>query len=153
MEITEASDFLESLRNKTDKRSEIKIYENFVEILSALKGKNLTEEQIQSIEKELDKLELKANPENRKKYFKQRLSKLKTFLKDNFSLITTGYYAIMGASYGILLGVLLEASFGMVFQRSLGICLGLIIGFFVGQYMDKAAEKQNRVLRTKVNYF
>ena len=150
MDIKEAIDLLKSLQTEADKKSEIRIYENFTGILSDLKNKNLTETQLRSIEEELDTLALKANPENRKKYFNQKLAELKTYLKSNFSLITEGYYTTLGVSLGIAFGSMVGVMVGTVFKVSLGVSygipLGMIIGLLAGRYMDAEAQKQNRVL-------
>lgn len=58
--------FFESLLNRTAKKSEIKIYKNFIIMLSVLKNRKLTEEQFLSIEEELERLDLKSNLENKK---------------------------------------------------------------------------------------
>jgi hypothetical protein len=151
MKINEASDFFESLINKAGKKSEIKIYESFVGILSDLKNKNLTENQLQSIEEELDGLELNSNPGNKKKYYRKKLSGFKTYLKDKFSLITEGYYTAIGMSLGVSFGVV----FGTIFKETIGISIGIAIGMFIGlifgKYLDSEAEKQNRVLKAKLN--
>ena len=60
MTIINAITFFESLLNKTNKKSEIKIYKDFITILSNLKYRELTEQQYHSIEKELKILDLKS---------------------------------------------------------------------------------------------
>ena len=77
-EMLEASDIFIGLISGTDNKSEIKKYKSFSGILFDLKNRNLTREQILSIENELDILELRANPENRKKYFSKKLTKFKS---------------------------------------------------------------------------
>ncbi|MFT4665477.1 MAG: hypothetical protein ACI9RM_001296 [Ulvibacter sp.] len=145
MNINDASDYFESLIIKVNKKSEIKIYETFIAILSDLKNKNLTEEELQSIEEELDMLALKENPENRKKYFKQKLEAFKEYLKEELFLITEGYYTAIGIALGMAFG----AAFISVFDSAASISFGLIIGLIIGYNMDAEAEKQNRVLKTK----
>ena len=143
MNINEAADFFENLIIRVDKKAEIKVYKTFIDILSNLKNRDLTKEELQSIEKELDILALTANPKNRKKYFKQKLAEFQAYLKDKFSLITEGYYTAIGMSLGITLGVVFDAQFEMNMALSFGMFFGLIIG----RYMDSEAEKQNRVLK------
>jgi hypothetical protein len=145
MNINDASDYFESLIIKVNKKSEIKIYETFIAILSDLKNKNLTEEELQSIEEELDMLALKENPENRKKYFKQKLEAFKEYLKEELFLITEGYYTAIGIALGMAFG----AAFISVFDSAASISFGLIIGLIIGYNMDAEAEKQNRVVKSK----
>jgi hypothetical protein len=67
--------FLKVLQPKQLKKSEIKVYEKFLHILTELKNREFSKDEIQSIETELDKFNLASIPENRKKYFKKVLSK------------------------------------------------------------------------------
>ncbi len=59
---------------------------NFFIFLSELKNRDFSTDEIQSIEAELDSLNLESNPENRKKYFGKALYKLNDYLKNTFSL-------------------------------------------------------------------
>ena len=148
MNIIEASDLFNTLISNTDKRSEIKVYQNFLEILSALKNRDLTQEEIRSIEEELDILKLKDYPENKKKYLRRKRDKFKEYLKTEFSLITEGYYTGIGLALGISFGVAIGASiFGQSSGSSLGISIGMVVGLIIGRVMDNKAEKENRVLK------
>ena len=138
MSINEASDFLNSLIAETVEKSEIKVYQNFLGILTALKNRALMPEELRSIEEELGILKLKECPENKKKYLKQKYNEFKKYLKAELSFISEGYYTAIGISLGISFGV------------ALGISLGMIIGLIIGRIMDSEAEKQNRVLKTKL---
>jgi len=152
MNINEASDFLKGLISETNKKSEIKIYAEFNKVLSALKNRDLTEEELQSIENKLNDLNLKDNSEKRKKHLKQKFSEFTSYLKKEFSLITEGYYATLGIAFGPGFGMV----FGMIIlnflDRSLGMTYGMIggmaLGLLIGRIMDKDAEKQGRVLKT-----
>ena len=66
MTLQEAYDFFESLKNETTKKYEIKVYEKFLHILSKLKNRKFSKDEIQSIETELDRLNLESNPGNKK---------------------------------------------------------------------------------------
>jgi len=84
MTLQEAYNFFESLKTETTKKYEIKVYEKFLHIISELKIREFSKDEIQSIETELDSLNLKSNPENRKKYFKKALAKFEKYLKIHF---------------------------------------------------------------------
>ena len=150
MTLKNAFNFFESLKTETTKKNEIKVYENFLQIITGLEKKNLSESEIQSIEKELDRLNLKSNPENRKKFFKKALTKFEKYIKDTFSLTLRGYYtklsSVLGGGYGILFGVVFLSSW----DRSLGISIGLIfgytIGMLIGRSMDAKVINEGRVL-------
>jgi len=150
MTINNTISFFESLLNKTNKKSEIKIYKDFITILSNLKYRELTEQQYHSIEKELDSLKLKSNPNKKKRYFGKQLNEFKKYLKDELSLISEGYYAAIGIGLGMSFGVAIGASFGESIGIALGISFGMIIGLVIGRNKDIEAEKQGRVLKTKL---
>jgi hypothetical protein len=150
MTIQEAKNFFESLKTETTKKTEIKIYEKFIHILSELRIRELSNDEIQSIETELDSLNLNSNPENRKIYFKKALIKFEKYLKESFSLTSKGYYTNIGIGLGLTFGIL----FGIVFlsdlERSLGIALGLSIGMFIGlifgRTLDSKAKAAGKML-------
>ncbi len=150
MTIQEAYNFFESLKTETTKKYEIKVYEKFLYILNGLKIREFSKDEIQSLETELDSLNLASNPENRKKYFKKALTKFEKYLKDTFSLTSKGYYTNLGIGLGSSFGILFGVVFLSSWERSLGISMGLIFGMFVGltigQYMDTKAKSENRTL-------
>ena len=150
MTLQEAYNLFESLKKETTKKSEIKIYENFLHILSELKIREFSKDEIESIEMELDRLNLKSNPGIRKKHIKKALSKFEKYLKDTFSLTSKGYYTNLYSglvlSFGLLFGVVFLSSW----ERSLGISIGLIggmlVGLIIGQSMDAKAKSDSKVL-------
>ena len=150
MTLQEAYNFFESLKIETTKKSEIRIYEKFLHILSELKNRDFTTDEIQSIETELDSLNLKSNPENRKKYFGKALHKLNEYLKSTFSLIPGDYYINYGIAIGVAFGPVLGVLFGQFFEKSLGISIGIsigiIVGLLAGQYLDSQAKAAGNVL-------
>ncbi len=147
MKLNVAADFFKSLRDETNIKSEIKIYESFIGLISNLENREFTEEELKSIEIKLDELELKSNPENRIKYFRSRLNEFKKYLKDKLSLISEGYYTAIGIALGVAFG----AAFGSLYEMGIGVTFGMIIGLIIGAYMDSEARKQNRVLKIKSN--
>ena len=142
--------FFESLLIKTDKKSEIKTYENFIATLSDLSDRELTEEQFQSIEIALETLNLKSNPKNKKRYFSKKLNEFKKYLQKELSLISEGYYTANCMSMGMSLGVAIGASFGESTGLAIGISLGMLIGLVIGRTKDTNAEKQGRVMKTNL---
>jgi len=150
MTLQEAYNFFESLKTETTKKSEIKVYEKFLHILNELKIREFSKDEIQSIETELESLNLESNPENRKKYFKKALSTFEKYLKDTFSLTSKGYYTKLGSGLGGGFGILFGVVFLSSWERSLGISMGLIfgctIGMLIGRSMDAKAMSEGRVL-------
>jgi hypothetical protein len=115
-----------------------------------LKNRELEEHQLKSIERELDIIKLNSNPENKKRHFNKKLNEFKKYLQEEFSLISEGYYTTIGISIGMSLGVAIGASFGESTGIALGISFGMIIGLVIGRNKDAEAEKQGRVLKTKL---
>ena len=150
MTLQEACDFFESITTETTKKSEIKIYKNFLYILAQLKNREFSQDEIQSIEAELDRLNLESNPENKIKYYKKVLSKFEKYLKDTFSLTSKGYYTSIGVSMGAAFGVVAGVVFGERFEKSLGLALGISIGMFIGiiigRSMDAKAKSEGRMI-------
>jgi hypothetical protein len=151
MNIIEASAFFKGLLNETYNKREIKVYKNFMAILLNLKNRNLTEEQLLLVEDKIRTLNLKSNPENRKRYFSKKLNEFKKYLKDEFSLISEGYYKAIGIGIGMSFGVAIGSSFGGSNGVAFGISIGMLIGLIIGRNKDAEAEKENRVLKTKIN--
>ena len=145
MKLNAAADLFKSLIAETNHKSEIKVYENFIGILTDLNNRKLNENQLESMEEKLDLLDLKANPENRKKYYRRKLNEFKKFLKEEFSLISEGYHTAVGIALGVAFG----AAFGSMFGMGVGVALGMVIGLVIGATMDSVAKKQNRVLNPK----
>ncbi len=145
MKINETLDYFLDLKNRTEQKAEKRIYEKFVGILSDLKHRDLTEKQLDLIETELNKLILKPETDNKKKFLELKLAVLEKFLRDNLSLVSEGYYCGYGICFGMLAGVMAQFYFGLF--SMLG---GMLIGIIIGGIMDSEARKQGRVLKTKV---
>lgn len=158
MTITDASAFLNDLLSQTKNKSETKVYTCFLKTLTALKNKELSENQLQSIVEHLAILDLKAYTENRKKYIKGKHTELLAFLKNEFSFIPERYYTEKGMAMGMALGVALGTSLGVAIDPKMGISYGISIGIGVGMAIgmmfgagkDAEAEKQGLVLKTEL---
>ncbi len=150
MTLQEAYSFFERLKTETTKKYEIKDYEKFLYILTELKLREFSKDEIQSIEKELDSLDLKSNPKNSKKHFKKALKEFKIYLKEKHSLVSarhyTNLYISLGSSFGIILGIIIgertEKSLGI----ALGISIGILIGLTIGRHMDSQVKAAGNML-------
>ena len=144
MSLSEACILFENLIAETTNKSEIKVYEKFLQMLTALKSRNFSEEEIQSIETELDNLNLNSNPKNRKKFLKSALNKFEKYLKDTFSLTSKGYYTNLygglGLSFGLLFGVAILSNLESSLGISLGLIGGMVVGSIIGRNMDSQAK-------------
>ena len=144
MKIKETLNFFLNLKNDSVEKSEIKVYDKYIEILSDLKNRDLTQNQIQSIESELEVLNLNIESDNRKKHFTKKLTEFEKFLKDKLSLIPEGHYMSYGMIFGMLAGALSQFYIGIY-----SLIAGMLIGMVIGAIMDSEARKQGRVLKTK----
>jgi hypothetical protein len=150
MKLQEAYNFFERLKKPTTHKSEIKVYENFIHVLSQLKIREFSNDEMQSIEAELDNLNLELNPENGRKYFKKALRKFEKYLKEAFSLTPKGYYTNigigLGSSFGTLFGIVILSNLERSLGISLGLIIGMLIGLIIGRSMDTKAISEGRVL-------
>jgi hypothetical protein len=134
--------FFESLEAETNKKSEIQVYQEFIQIIRSLEKKGLSDTKIQSIETALNHLNLQSNPSNRKKYFKTTLKAFKKYLKDTFSFVPKGYYTTLYAGLGLSFGLLFGVAILHNLERSLGISIGLMGGVLVGSIMGRSKDAQ-----------
>lgn len=145
MKIQEAYNLFDRLKIETTKKSEIKVYEKFLHILSELNDREFSKKEIQFIEKGLDSLDLESNPKYRKRYFRKALNKFETSLKDRLSLTTSDYYTnlgiTLGSSFGMLFGLVVFSSL----ERSMGLVVGMAIGMLIGQYIGSKMDSQAKI--------
>jgi hypothetical protein len=144
MTLKNAVTHFESLVAETTKKSEIKVYQDFIQILSSLEKRDLSETEIQAIETVLDSLDINTTTAHHKKHYIKALQQFKKYLKDTFSLTTKGYYSNLGVglgmSFGVLFGVVVLGSLERSMGISLGISLGMLIGLLIGRHLDAQAE-------------
>ncbi|MCX2679009.1 hypothetical protein OOZ15_03565 [Galbibacter sp. EGI 63066] len=156
MSIIEATKFFQKLLKEANSKGETRIYNDFIIILDQLKSRDFTAGQLSQIEDQIKILNLKFSPENKKRYFSKKLNIFKQFLKDEFSLITEGYYTtrgiILGMSIGACFGITIGSSIGVLggsislaLGLSLGMGTGMTVGLLIGRNQDLKAEKQNRI--------
>ena len=154
MNINEASKLLNTLLAQTDKKSEKKVYICFIQTLSSLNNKDLTEDQSQLIQEKLSSLNLNVVTENRKKFYKQKLSEFKAFLKKEFSFTSAKYYTetwmvygmIFGTGIGMSIGTAIGAGLGTSIGLSIGTGIGMAFGIILGAKKDAKAKRQGRVI-------
>ncbi len=140
MTLKNAINFFEGLEAETSRKSEVKVYQEFIQIIKSLEKKDLSEDEILSIEMHLDSLSLSSNSLSRKKYFKKALSDFQKYLKDTFSLTIKGYYTTFYSGLGIVFGLLFGVAILSNLERSLGISLGLIGGMVIGSVMGRRKD-------------
>ncbi|MFT4697607.1 MAG: hypothetical protein ACI9SJ_000735 [Flavobacteriaceae bacterium] len=154
MNINKASELLNTLRSQTEKKSEKKVYDCFIGTLTSLNNRGLTKEQSQLIQEKLSSLELNTATENRKKFYKQKGSEFKIFLKNEFSFTSAKYYTetymiygmIFGTSIGLSIGTAIFAGLGTSIGLSIGTGVGMVFGMMYGARKDAEAKRLGRVI-------
>ena len=138
MNRSKTSELLNALLSQTDKKSEKKVYNCFIRMLSSLNNKDLTENQSQLIQEKLSSLNLNTVTENRRKFYKQKLSEFKSFLKNEFSFTTENHYTELGMA--------INPKFGISIGLPIGISIGMVFGMMYGARKDAEAKRQGRVI-------
>lgn len=150
MTIQESINLLQSLTDKTTKKSETKIYEEFIHILQRLDKRDFSKNDIVAIEAKLDELKLESTPKYRKRYLKKRLNDFKRFLIKSFTLTTKNYYTNLyvglGMSFGVAFGIIIGGRTDSSMGLSLGIGIGMVIGMLLGKSKDALAMSEDRVI-------
>jgi hypothetical protein len=142
MTIKNAIKLFDQLESETTKKPEIKVYRDFKNILSNLENRDFTKSEVQSLETELDALDLNSTITNKKEHLKKALVKLKRYLKETFSLITKGHYIALGITIGSSAGLVLGLIFLSGLERSIGISLGISVGTLIGIILAGYLESQ-----------
>lgn len=154
MTINDTTKLFKNLLSQTNKKSERRIYNCFIQVLSSLEKKELTNEQIDRINNKLTSLNLKEIRANRRKLYSQRLNEFKTFLKSEFSFTTKKYYAgiymaygmVFGSGVGLSLGTAINPTWGLSLGMSMGTSMGMLFGMLYGAKKDAEAKRQGRVV-------
>jgi ElaB/YqjD/DUF883 family membrane-anchored ribosome-binding protein len=142
MTIKNAINLFNRLVSETTKKSEIKVYRDFIEILTNVEKRNLTESEVETLEAELNALELNSTSTNRERHLKKALQQFKKYMKETFSLIPKGYYTSLGITFGASIGLLFGIIFLSSLERSIGISLGISIGTLIGIIIASYLESQ-----------
>jgi len=149
MKFTEAIILFEGYLKQTEIKSEVKVYSSFIAVLRDLQNRNLSEEELNNFETQLEELKLLQVTENNKKYFKKQLNKLIQFTLKRLNLIQEGTYIAIGLSLGTGLGLSLGIPFlGPTYGVTYGMSFGMLIGIVIGTYLQQKAKKENRILNT-----
>lgn len=150
MTLKNAINFFDRLLSESTKKSETKVYRDFIKILTNLESRNLAKSEIQSIETELNAHNLSSTMTNKKKYFGKALQQFKKYLNDNFSLIFKGYYINLGITLGVLVGLLFGIIFLSSLERTLGISIGIsfgsLIGIIIASYLESQAKASGNLI-------
>ncbi|MCD6299628.1 MAG: glycine zipper family protein [Dehalococcoidales bacterium] len=100
------------------------------------------QQDITTLTKELSYLPQTQNKEAQKRYFKT-IGNITKHLQKQHKLVTKGQYIGTGMAIGAGTGVALGAALD---NAAIGPALGGTIGLAIGSYLDKKAQKEDRVI-------
>lgn len=150
MELKNAISSIEKLQSETSKKSELKIYQEFIQLLKSLEEREFSESESEEIERELGKLDLNSAKAGSKKHLSSALNQFKKYLKKSLSLTTKSYYTNLGvglgSSFGIIFGVVILSSTERSLGISLGLSFGMVLGLIVGKTLDARAQASGKTI-------
>lgn len=150
MTLKDAIKYFKSLESTTTKKSELKVIHKFMQLLKRLESKDLSASETLTIEQVLGNLDLKSNSPKNKSYFNKVLREFQKQIKETLSLIPEGYYTNLGvglgASFGVLFGIVVLSNFERSLGVSIGISLGMVIGLLIGSNLDAQAKASGKMI-------
>ena len=148
--VTETNDlrttiiFLKKQLSKTNKKSEIKTFENFISLLKKLKEKNLSVEQKEGIESYIQYLELEKIPSFSNEIYKRKLTKFKKYLKKNLGFVPLNFYTTWIASFGISFATAFTVQSNIDISIRIGVISVALLLIGIGVIMDLRIRRQER---------
>lgn len=148
--VTETNDikstiiFLKKQLSKTNKKSEIKTFEKFIEILNKLKEKDLSLEQTEGIESFIKYLELEKIPSFSNELFKEKLGKFKKYLKNKLRFVPNNHYTTLGISFAIPFAIGFGIADGISMTIKIVVISVVLLVIGLGIIMDIRMKRQGR---------
>lgn len=136
--------FLKKQLNKTNKKSEIKTFENFISILTRLKEKEISPEQQEGIESYLHYLELEKIPSFSNEIFKKKLTQFRKYLKNKLGFVPTNYYTTLALSFGVSFTVSFSIQKNIDLTIKIGVISAVILVIAIAVMIDSRIKRQNR---------
>ncbi|MFY7670785.1 helix-turn-helix domain-containing protein [Tenacibaculum sp. MEBiC06402] len=138
--------YLKKQLSKTNVKSEIKTFKNFISILQNLKEKDLASEQIEQIENYIQYLELEKIPSFNNELFKIKLINFKKHLKSKLHFVPNNFYTKWTASFGLSFAVSFVVQNNIDVSIKIGVVLVALMIIVIGILMDNKTKKQERTL-------
>lgn len=159
MTLKEYSEHFEKFRAQASLKKEVRTFEKYACMFNDLLQRDLGDEANRKIEAEIERLEIVKDSGASRKSYERNFLKITSFLRNEFSLVTEGYYTqffmimgmIMGQGIGMAIGASMNPGTGIAIGLSMGTGLGIAIGMALGAQKDEEARKQGRVIKTKLS--
>ncbi len=136
--------FLKKQRSKTNEKSEIKTFENFIALLQNLKEKDLSPVQMAGIESYIQYLELEKIPSFSHEMFRQKLTEFRKYLKNKLRFVPNDYYTTWAASFSLSFAVGFGVQNNIDDTIRIGVVSVALVIIVIGRVMDFKIKKQDR---------
>ena len=137
--------FLKNKLSKTNQKSEIKIFKEFIKFLMKLKRKDLSTRQLEEIEEFIQYLELERIPCHSNEMFKKKSTQLKAYLKKKLRFVPNNYYATLAVNSSLPFTV------GFFIQRNrldhyiiIGVICTALALIWIGTIIDLRMKRRGR---------
>lgn len=151
MNIKETIEFLENLKNNSEKKYELNLYRLFSELLISLEWLKLPEDKIKNISKKLVELNVDSIQEKQYKYIKKQYIAFTQYLENEHKLIEKWRYLSLWMTFWMMFWLAIATATGLEFwmwNETTGWLIGgMLFGMLIWSFMDKKAEDENRVLK------
>lgn len=139
--------FFKRLLSKATEKSEVQTFQKFINILTDLKSKDLTEKQLYIIESYIQYLELEKIPSYSHELYQQKLKKFKKHLTLKLQFVPNNYYSIIGFAISIpfLVAFLSNSSVSIAVKITVSVLAIILIVLMM--YLDRKIKRQGRNLR------
>jgi transcriptional regulator with XRE-family HTH domain len=138
--------FLKKQLSNTNKKSEIKTFEKFIDILQHLKEKKLSAEQLKGIESYISYLELEKIPNFSNELYKQKLKKFRKYLTDKLRFVPNNYYRTLALLFAVPFAISFSIQPKIDFSIKISVIIAVILLVIAGIIIDVRIQKQNRSL-------
>ncbi len=153
MNIQQTIDFLENLKNISEKKSEINLYKLFSELLRSLENLQLSDEKIERISQKLEELHIDSPQENQYRYIKKQYIAFTQYLETQHKLIEKWRYLWLWMTFWMIFWLVITTAtwfeFGMWSETTGGLIGWMLLWMIIWWVMDKKAKNENRVLKIK----
>lgn len=136
--------------NKNAKLS--KVYSQFMALLKELRKKELPDQIVHSINKDIEELNSISDMGNElRKTINKKQAKIIKLLEKELKIVPKNYYrniwlAVGMTAFGIPIGLIFGMTIGNYGFLAIGLPIGMAIGIAVGTGMDKKASETGRQL-------
>lgn len=152
---------IKELKKRPDFNTNKKLFSAYAQLgecIMQLNKRELTDDIINSINKEIDQIHSISESEKELlKQIRKSQSKILKLIEKTLKIVTKNHYrntwlAIGMAVFGIPLGVTFGLTLGNIGLLGIGLPIGMVIGMVVGSNLDKKALQEGRQLDMEIKF-